>query len=61
MKAVITIQMDNAAFEDSNGDELFLILRSLEDSIWGCQLKKGDTRTLRDSNGNTVGQMVIKK
>jgi len=61
MKAIITIQMDNAAFEeDVEGLELITIFNRLSEKI-ARGLDIGDSFTLKDSNGNTVGRMVIKK
>lgn len=63
MKAIITIQMDNAAFdqEEGNGFELARILRKAADYAEGyANLKVGVETTFRDSNGNTVGRLQVK-
>ena len=57
MNARITINMDNAAFEDFLGSELARILRDLADRIEDGDL--ADRIVLRDYNGNTVGQFEI--
>jgi len=58
MKATITINMDNAAFEDDREGELSRILHVLAN-----QIVHGDDplrqRTLRDSNGNAVGEFAV--
>lgn len=55
MKAIITVQMDNAAFsEPVNGTELARILRELADGIEQTALENGDGGGLFDSNGNRV-------
>lgn len=48
----ITIRTDNAAFEDSPETEVARILRKLADDIEARGL---DSYTLRDINGNRVG------
>jgi hypothetical protein len=55
MKAKITVEMDNAAFEDSPAGELARILRDLSDKIEEGE----DSVRLRDLNGNVVGQFAI--
>ena len=63
MKLVITIEMDNAAFEDEPGQEVEKILAEVTDSISQNQnihdYKVGHWDTLRDSNGNYVGSVDI--
>jgi hypothetical protein len=56
MTAKITVEMDNAAFEDNGpATELARILRDLAKHI-----EAGDTeRRLMDSNGNHVGNFSI--
>jgi hypothetical protein len=57
MQAILTVQMDNAAFEDNPG-ELSRILSILalrtEDGV-----NAGDSFTVSDSNGNNVGKLVV--
>jgi len=57
MKAKITIEMDNAAFEEDAAGELSRILLDISDSvnygIWP------DPYIIRDINGNRVGEFVI--
>ena len=63
MKATITIQMDNAAFEnenDTNGAELGRILRELAENLEnGGTLSAGEGINLRDTNGNRVGKLEV--
>lgn len=64
MKLTITIQMDNAAFEDSNaGPEVARILRNLADDMdeGGSLTSPGAHATLRDINGNTVGKAKVSR
>lgn len=63
MKLTITIQMDNAAFEDAPACELGRILGGLVDDLKnGQELQKaGDVVSLRDINGNTVGKARVSK
>lgn len=59
MKATITIDMDNAAFEDNPnelGDILAGIRQTLAEYPW---LGRSGGFSLFDSNGNRVGQLVI--
>jgi hypothetical protein len=56
MKAVIVINMENAAFDDAPASELARILRDTAKRIQ----ENGDGEiTLRDINGNTVGYFTI--
>lgn len=59
MKMTITIQMDNAAFEDNQGGEVARILRELASKIDGDSSLEGVYYNLRDINGNKVGEMNI--
>lgn len=52
MQLTITVNLDNAAFED-NVDELKQLLSQID--IY----KDGLVRNLKDSNGNTVGHYVV--
>lgn len=62
MHIKIVINMDNAAFEDNgNGEEVASILADAIISVQGTELEVGDEITLRDSNGNRVGQLEVKK
>jgi hypothetical protein len=61
MKLKLVITMDNAAFEPNNGVEVARILRQLADQEEGNQLSPGDKWKLRDINGNTVGEAVIRQ
>ena len=56
MKAVITVQMDNAAFENWQ-IELARILKELAEKL---DTYSGDYKmSLRDYNGNKVGELAI--
>ena len=58
MKYQININMDNDAFSGGNNtSEICRILHTLADRIGlGGELLEGDTETLQDVNGNTVGK-----
>jgi len=58
MKAELTVEMDNAAFED-NRFELSRILRELADTLENDEIKAGKKFALRDFNGNKVGALNI--
>lgn len=53
MQLTITVNLDNAAFEDNPEEELKRVLAQV------TGFSDGLTRTLRDSNGNTVGHYVV--
>ena len=55
MQAIITIQMDNAAFADEPATELARILRELADAVENGS----EGKRLLDINGNGVGQFYI--
>jgi hypothetical protein len=60
MEMTIKIGMDNAAFEDCNGDELARILRKLAERLDGATIgEDGDGANLFDANGNNVGEWCI--
>ncbi len=66
MRLTITIECDNAAFynEDAQSDagpEIARILRRYAGEADIHTLVPGDETTLRDINGNTVGQAKITK
>lgn len=57
-KVTITIDTDSSAFEDGQKLELDSILQDIRD--FDCYfLKDLDGYKLRDSNGNTVGQVRV--
>ena len=59
MQLKITIKMDNAAFDDCEGDEAARILREFADSLKGVgQAPRGAAR-LFDSNGNPAGEAKV--
>lgn len=56
----VSINLDNAAFGISTGSETARILRELADNIdYMSELAQGDTLTLKDLNGNTVGKAEV--
>ena len=59
MKAILTIEMDNAAFEPSNGQELGRILEDLARRVGYSALLPTDSYRAVDANGNTVGRLEI--
>jgi hypothetical protein len=59
VKATITIDMDNAAFEDAPGSELARILRRLAKAVDGHDFDPRDSGKLYDINGNTVGSFTV--
>lgn len=61
MKAVIEINMDNAAFEEVPGVELARILRELAGRLDESGEVEPGYRNLRDINGNGVGFCQIQE
>lgn len=67
MKLIITLNLDNAAFnwhEQShqlNGFEIARILRSLADRYDGTIYPQELTRNLYDTNGNQIGKAQFTK
>lgn len=63
MKALIKIEMDNAAFEDNGRQhELAIILRTCAEKILREPvLDESTSIALMDSNGNRVGRLVIEE
>lgn len=60
MKTIIEIKMDNAAFEESNSEELARILARLAQRLEGAQPREiGDGEYLFDINGNKIGHWEI--
>jgi hypothetical protein len=59
MKLVLTMNLDNAAFEEPAGYEVARILGELRDKISGESLIDGDGWVLRDVNGNRVGEAKV--
>lgn len=56
----LTIDMDNAAFEEPNGEELSRIFLKLHSLFQGAQLESDFSKgKLRDINGNTVGEWEV--
>ena len=58
MKVEITIDCENAAFEDDPGHEVCRILHKLEASIGKYGLT-GTSEKLFDINGNTTGKFLF--
>ena len=62
MRATITVDLENAAFEPRVGEELARILAPLCDLLPSYSvLKPGFTWPLHDANGNTVGRFKVTK
>lgn len=63
MKVIITVECDNAAFEERAGDEVAVILAKLATrfSAWGDDIETMDRFPVRDSNGNTVGKVEVRE
>lgn len=59
MQLQITIELDNAAFQD-NPDELRQILATIADRVPHRLNESDGPLKLRDSNGNTVGSAQVK-
>lgn len=60
MEFKISVNLDNAAFQDDTNNELFDILDMLaEDVRKGDKLKPGDKFPLFDSQGNTIGEAKV--
>lgn len=57
MKFKLTIDCDNAAFEDDPADEVRTILLSMVDVVF---VDKGYEHHVLDSNGNTVGKWSLR-
>lgn len=57
-EVVITVNLQNSAFSDCAGSELARILRNLADKVDGMNENLGNEISLRDINGNRVGNMV---
>lgn len=55
MRFTVTIDVDNAAFEEDPGMEVARILRKIAD-IQAAE--RADAGTFTDSNGNTVGSFA---
>jgi hypothetical protein len=60
MKLKITIEMDNAAFEDAPATEAARILRGLANDIEDGVIV-GDNYRLGDINGNKVGAATVEE
>ena len=61
MKLIITIKMDNAAFEDQGKEyEVSRILQRLAGDIATSAITEIDGLSLRDLNGNTIGECAIR-
>ncbi len=63
MKVTIEIECDNAAFDPDPAQELGRILRDtgalLQDQGVDGMPRPGDSRPIRDINGNTVGSLTV--
>jgi len=64
MRLTVTIDCDNAVFEDLPGVEVGRILRELVEEALGVtkdDLIEADGYILRDVNGNAVGQVKFEQ
>ena len=61
MKFTLSIDCDNAAFDEDGGSEVARILREAARWIGGGALRDGASSCLRDINGNEVGQWVTEE
>lgn len=60
MQFTLTIKMDNAAFEESNSDELARILSNLAGRLDESRSREiGDGEYIHDVNGNRVGNWEV--
>jgi hypothetical protein len=59
MRVKITIDIDNAAFEDS--DELSRVIHETADKAIGLPLRPGTWISIFDINGNKVGKLEFIK
>lgn len=59
MRATITINMDNAAFDDTQQYELARILAKLANTVQGSSITDINGQSIRDINGNVVGSIKI--
>ncbi len=59
-KFTLTIECDNAAFEDDAGAEVARILRDAADDLDGDMMAETGSANLRDINGNIVGRWIYK-
>lgn len=60
MDFTITIDIDNAAFEDAPTSELARMLEELADDLRSRQDERWfDGKRLMDINGNTVGRITV--
>ena len=59
MEVKITINCDNAAFEDAPEQELGRLLMELAQAIQVEPMDYLDGRKIRDINGNTVGSLEV--
>ena len=59
MEAIMKINKDNAAFVEDIHNELSKIFEDMSNRIYYGSLK--DPYIIRDMNGNTVGEFIIKE
>jgi hypothetical protein len=59
VKFTLTINMDNAAFEPYNGNQLALILERFSKRLEGYDFTPGEGLPLMDINGNKVGTWEV--
>ena len=59
MNLTISINLDNAAFEEDLGTELASLFQEIEQKFQGIHLLNTAAHAIRDTNGNTVGSFQI--
>ena len=59
MQLTISINLDNAAFEEDLGTELASLFQKIEQQFQGIHPPDGTAQAIRDTNGNTVGSFQI--
>ena len=60
MKITITLNCDNAAFDDTPEVEVYRILTSVAQRCLQDGVQDLEYLPLKDINGNTVGKVVVK-
>jgi len=61
VRFTLSIDCDNAAFDEIHGDEVARILRDTARRLEGSPLRDGESGALRDINGNEVGQWLAEE
>jgi hypothetical protein len=61
MNLTISINLDNDSFQESSGTELAGLFREIQRKFEHIHPPVGMAQPIRDTNGNTVGQFLIKE